>query len=146
MQLSRLVVALVAALALSAGAMVAVAQNTVTEADYDAAMKELRFLAGDVALHIDASYWGDLGEDTDKLRREFGKVETFWKAHEQHQAVDFVGQALEAVTTISRAAGAQDARSATAGLGELRSVCQACHAEFREETADGFRIKPSALR
>ncbi len=124
----------------------AAAQDAVTEADYDAAMKELRFLASDVSIHIDASYWGDLGEDTDKLRREFETVESFWKAQQQPDAVAAVGQALEAVSTISRAAGAEDRAAATAGLTALRDACQTCHAEFREETADGFRIKPSALR
>ena len=124
----------------------AAAQDAVTEADYDAAMKELRFLASDVSIHIDASYWGDLGEDTDKLRREFAKVESFWEAQQQPDAVVAVGQALEAVSTISRAAGAEDRVAATAGLTALRDACQTCHAEFREETADGFRIKPSALR
>ena len=121
-------------------------QDAVTEADYDAAMKELRFLASDVNIHIDASYWGDLGEDTDKLRREFAKVESFWKAQPQPDAVAFVSQALEAVSAISRAAGAEDRAAATAGLTALRGACQSCHAEFREEAADGFRIKPSALR
>ncbi len=126
--------------------LVTLSAQDVSETDYDAAMKELRFLAGDVNLHIDASYWGDLGEDTDKLRREFATVETFWKSEQQADAVAFVGQALEAVSAISRAAGAEDKNAATAGLTELRDACQACHAEFREETDDGFRIKPSALR
>ncbi len=121
-------------------------QDAVTETDYDAAMKELRFLASDVNIHIDASYWGDLGEDTDKLRREFAKVESFWTAQQQPDAIAFVGQALDAVTAISRAAGAENRTAATAGLTALRGACQACHAEFREETADGFRIKRSALR
>ncbi len=124
----------------------AAAQDAVTEADYDAAMKEIRFLASDVNIHIDASYWGDLGEDTDKLRREFAKVETFWKAQQQPDAVAFVGQALEAVSALSRAAGAEERSAATAGLTALGESCQACHAQFREETADGFRIKPSALQ
>ena len=124
----------------------AAAQDAVTEADYDAAMKELRFLASDVSIHIDASYWGDLGEDTDKLRREFAKVESFWEAQQQPDAVAAIGQALEAVRTISRAAGAEDRAAATTGLTALRDACQTCHADFREETADGFRIKPSALQ
>ena len=138
--------ALVAALAVGFGAAPATAQEAVTESDYEAAMQELRYLATDTSLHIDASYWGDVGEDSDKIRAELAKVESFWTAQEQPQAVEFATQAIAAARSIGRASGSQDRNAATSALAELRSVCQSCHAEFREETDDGFRIKPSALK
>ena len=49
--------------------------------------------------------------------------------------------ATSAGMSMSRARNA-----ATTALAELRSVCQSCHGEFREETDDGFRIKPDALK
>jgi len=122
------------------------AQDPVTEADYEGAMKELQYLVNDAAMHIDASYFGDLGEDSDKLFTQLTKVEAFWKAQEQPKAVEIAGQALSAVSGISRASGAQDGPAATAALADLRKSCGACHGEFREETADGFRIKPDALK
>ncbi len=138
--------ALAVVLTISLGAIPAAAQDAVTESDYEAAMQELRYLATDTSLHIDASYWGDVGEDSDKIRAELARVEAFWTAQEQPQAVEFATQAIEAARSIGRASGSQDRNAATAALAELRGVCQSCHAEFREETDAGFRIKPSALR
>lgn len=142
----RAATALGAALAIGFGATLATAQDAVTADDYEAAMQELRYLATDTSLHIDASYWGDVGEDSDKIRAELAKVESFWTAQEQPQAVEFATQAIAAARSIGRASGSQDRNAATSALAELRSVCQSCHAEFREETDDGFRIKPSALQ
>ncbi len=146
MPLTKKAAALAVALGGGFGVTLA-AQEAVTEDDYEAAMQELRYLATDTSLHIDASYWGDVGEDSDKIRRELAKVESFWTAQEQPQAVEFATQAIEAARSIGRASGSQDRNAATAALTELRGVCQSCHAEFREETDDdGFRIKPSALK
>ena len=142
----RAATALGAALAIGFSATLATAQDAVTADDYEAAMQELRYLATDTSLHIDASYWGDVGEDSDKIRAELAKVESFWTAQEQPQAVEFATQAIAAARSIGRASGSQDRNAATSALAELRSVCQSCHAEFREETDDGFRIKPSALQ
>ena len=103
------VTGLIAVLGLTAGA-----RQEVSEADYEASMKELRFLVSDAQQHIDSSYWPELGEDVDKFIAQFEKVEAFWTAR----------------------------GTARAAVKELQGVCQACHTDFREETADGFRIKP----
>ena len=146
MPLTKKAATLVVAVTVGLGASLAAAQDAVTESDYEAAMQELRYLATDTSLHIDASYWGDVGEDSDKIRAELAKVEAFWTAQEQPQAVEFATQAIAAARSIGRASGSQDRNEATSALAELRGVCQSCHAEFREETDDGFRIKPSALK
>ena len=146
MPLTKKAAALVVAVTVGLGASLAGAQDAVTESDYEAAMQELRYLATDTSLHIDASYWGDVGEDSDKIRAELAKVEAFWTAQEQPQAVEFATQAIAAARSIGRASGSQDRNEATSALAELRGICQSCHAEFREETDDGFRIKPSALK
>ena len=146
MPLTKKAAVFAAALAIGLGVSPAAAQDTVTAEDYEAAMQELRYLATDTSLHIDASYWGDVGEDSDKIRAELAKVESFWTAQEQPQAIEFATQAIEAARSIGRASGSQDRNAGTAALAELRSVCQSCHAEFREETDNGFRIKPSALK
>ena len=151
MPLMKRATALGAALTVGLGVTLAATQDEVTESDYQAAMQELRYLATDASLHMDqasaaASYWADVGEDSDKMRREFAKVESFWTAQEQPRAVELATQAIAAARSIGRASGAEDRAAGTAALAELRSVCQSCHAEFREETDDGFRIKPSALK
>ena len=146
MPLTKKAAVFAVALAIGLGVTPAAAQDAVTAEDYEAAMQELRYLATDTSLHIDASYWGDVGEDSDKIRAELAKVESFWTAQEQPQAVEFATQAIAAARSIGRASGSQDRNAATSALADLRSVCQSCHAEFREETDDGFRIKPSALK
>ena len=146
MPLTKKAAALVVVVTVGLGASLAAAQDEVTASDYEAAMQELRYLATDTSLHIDASYWGDVGEDSDKIRAELAKVEAFWTAQEQPQAVEFATQAIAAARSIGRASGSQDRNEATSALAELRSVCQSCHGEFREETDDGFRIRPSALK
>ena len=146
MPLTKKAAVFAAALAIGLGVTPAAAQDAVTAEDYEAAMQELRYLATDTSLHIDASYWGDVGEDSDKIRAELAKVEAFWTAQEQPQAVEFATRAIAAARSIGRASGSQDRNEATTALAELRSVCSSCHAEFREETDDGFRIRPSALK
>ena len=146
MPLTKKAAVFAAALAIGLGVAPAAAQDAVTAEDYEAAMQELRYLATDTSLHIDASYWGDVGEDSDKIRAELAKVEAFWTAQEQPQAVEFATRAIAAARSIGRASGSQDRNEATTALAELRSVCSSCHAEFREETDDGFRIRPSALK
>ncbi|MXY24342.1 MAG: hypothetical protein F4Y45_07455 [Acidobacteria bacterium] len=146
MQKLRQAALLGALLGLAAGGGLAGAQEAVSVEDYEDAMQELRYLVSDASIHLDASYWGDLGEDTDKMREQFARVVSFWEAQGQAEAVELAGNAIEAARAIARASGAQDPSAATAGLEDLRGACAACHEQFREETADGFRIKPSALQ
>ena len=131
------VTGLIAALGLTAGA-----RQEVSEADYEASMKELRFLVSDAQQHIDSSYWPELGEDVDKFIAQFEKVEAFWTARGTARAADLTQQALAAVMKLNGASRDQNPGAGRDAVKELQSVCQACHTDFREETADGFRIKP----
>lgn len=114
----------------------------ISEEEYSAAMTEIRFLMGDAGLHIDARYWPELTEDVEKLRAQFDAIEAFWAARGTEGAVAFSQEALAKLEPIEVAADAMDIGAARAAVGELRTTCQSCHAEFREETDDGFRIKP----
>ncbi len=98
-----------------------VSAQEVSQEDYDAAIDKLRFILTDTAMHIDASYFGDLGEDSDKAFTQFSKIETFWKAKGQEKALELTEQAFAAISGISRASGAQDGPAATAALTELRA-------------------------
>ena len=114
----KLAVALFTAIVL---AVSLVSAQEVSQEDYDAAINELRFILTDTAMHIDASYFGDLGEDSDKAFTQFSKIETFWKAKGQEKALELTEQAFAAISGISRASGAQDGPAATAALTELRA-------------------------
>ena len=119
-------------------------QSTVTDTEYDAAMKEIRLTVGDADLHLQSQYWPELGTDTDRLKTFFEQVEAFWSAKGTEQATVFAGEALAAVATLSSAVGQQDRQAATNAINTLRDVCQSCHGVFREQTEDGYRIKPGA--
>ncbi len=117
-------------------------QEILTEEQYAAAMKEIDLQMGAAAMNIDATYWDDLGLVTDQLTILFERVQAFWTVRQVQAAVDFSAAALAATYAVGQASGARSGSRATQTMTELRSVCRSCHTEFREETADGFRIKP----
>ena len=116
-------------------------QQPVTEADYQAAMKEISFLVVDADSHIDASYWPELGDDVDKLIAQFEKVEAFWTARGTARAADLAQQALASIGKLNAASRDRNGGAGREAVAELRGVCQSCHEQFRERTADGFRMK-----
>jgi hypothetical protein len=116
-------------------------QAQISEEEYGKAMTEVRFLLGDAGLHIDARYWPELNEDIEKLRAQFGAVEAFWAARGTDEAVAFIQASLEKLGPIEAAADAMDIGAAQAAVRDLRTTCQPCHDQYREETADGFQIK-----
>ena len=117
-------------------------QEILTEEQYAAAMKEIDLQMGAAAMNIDATYWDDLGLVTDQLTMLFERVQAFWTARQVQAAVDFSAAALAATYAVGQASGARSGSRATQTMTELRSVCRSCHTEFREETDNGFRIKP----
>lgn len=121
---------------------VAALQEAMNEEDYAKAMIEIRFLMQDAGLHIDARYWPDLAEDVAKLEAQFDKVEAFWSARGTADGVKLAQAAIAALEPIRVAGDEQSTDGAQAALRGLQGTCQSCHAQFREETADGFRIKP----
>ena len=135
----------VCALAMVAGgAGVAAGQEALTEETYGPTMSEIRLIVGDAELHVDARYWPELGEDLDKLFPMFRQIEAFWTGRGNDDAVAKTGVTLEALREIGAAGIAMDQGSARTGIRALRGTCQSCHDAHREETADGYRIKPGS--
>ena len=127
---------------MTVGMQVWAVQATLTDEEYDAAMKEIRLTVRDSEGHLDARYWPELTTQVGRLQTFFGRVEAFWSARGSDTAVGFAQDALEALEGLSTAAGEQDLEAARDALKTLQGACQSCHAQFREETADGYRIKP----
>ena len=126
--------------AMSVGLVFAL-QETINEEEYEAVMKEIRFIVSDSQGHIDARYWPELEMEVGRLRSFFEQVHRYWSARGVEAAVDLSQQALQAVGGISTAADEEDQGAARNAIRTLQGVCQSCHAEFREETSDGYRIK-----
>lgn len=129
--------------ALATGSGVA-AQEALTEETYGPTMSEIRLIVGDAELHVDARYWPELGEDLDKLFPMFRQIEAFWTARGNDDAVAKALTTIEALREIGDAGIAMEQGRARAGIRALRDTCQSCHDAHREETDDGYRIKPGS--
>jgi hypothetical protein len=141
----RALVSGVCAAAIGAGGSgIAAAQEALTEETYGPTMSEIRLIVGDAELHVDARYWPELGEDLDKLFPMFRQIEAFWTERDNDDAVAKALTTIEALREIGAAGIAMDQGQARAGIRALRGTCQSCHDAHREETADGYRIKPGS--
>ena len=107
-------------------------------------MAEIRLIVADTEQHVDSRYWPEVGEDLDKLFPMFRQIEAFWTARGNDEAVGFTQEALTRLKEIGDAGIAMEQGQARTAVRALRSTCGACHAAHREETADGFRIKPGS--
>jgi hypothetical protein len=117
-------------------------QAALTEATHASTMKEIDLTVKDAEGHLDATYWEDLGVDTDRLRALLGRVQTFWSARQAQPAVGFTELAVAAAYALGQASGSQDDSAARQAISDLKSACSACHTQYRERTDAGFRIKP----
>jgi cytochrome c553 len=129
---------------MGAGPMATPRQAELTEEEYGPMMTEIRFIVGDAELHVDARYWPDLGEDLDKLFPMFRQIEAFWTARGNDGALAFTQEALVILKEIGDAGIAMEQGPARASIRTLRTTCASCHEAHREETADGYRIKPGS--
>ena len=129
---------------LAAGGLAVARQTVPTEEEYGPLMTEIRFTVGDADLHVDARYWPELGEDLDKLIPMFRQVEAFWTQRGTDDAVGFARQSLAVLDDLSDATREQNRDAARAAVNALRGTCQPCHEVYREQTDDGYRIKPAS--
>jgi cytochrome c556 len=125
----------------------AVAQSgaIASEAAYVAAMKEIGATYGAVQSELEARNGEAVLAGTAKLTDLFGQVQAFWTANGVDKAADLATQAAEAATAITTAINTQAFQEIAAASAALGGACQACHTEYREKTAAGFRITPGVL-
>ena len=125
------------------GLRVGALQTAPTETEYDADMKEIRLSLGDAEGHIDARYWPETEEAGAALAQLFERVQAFWEARDTAAAAEIAGTAIAASRALRAAAAQNDYDAARAAFGDLRDTCAACHRDYREETEDGYRVKPA---
>lgn len=126
----------------AASTPVGAGQEPMTDQDYEAAMKEIRFTVSDIQGHIDARYWPELDTAVGRLQSYFTQVEAFWTDRGRETAAGFAQDALQALEGVMAASTAEDQGAARDAVKALQGTCASCHMEFREETPDGYRIKP----
>ena len=132
------IISIVAPVGLGAKAL----QETLTEEEFDATMKEVGLTLGDTEGHIGARYWPETEEDGRRLQSMFQQVEAFWKAQEVEEAAAIAADAVAAARAITAAAGENNHDGAQSAFGDLRGTCATCHRSYREQTDEGYRIKP----
>lgn len=126
----------VAALLFALGAP-AWAYQQVTAEDYDAAMKSVRTTMEGVESHLEAQDATALGEDGAAFVEAFSKVDGFWKAREEQEAMELAARALTAAQRFQEAGAAGDFDLAERAFGAMRETCMSCHRQYRERDADG---------
>ena len=126
------------------GLRIGALQTAPTEAEFEATMTEIRLTLGDAEGHIDARYWPETEEDGAAFVELFEQVQAFWEARDTETAVAIAGTAIAASRALTAAAAQNDLDAARSAFGDLRGTCAACHGDYREETEDGYRVKPGA--
>ena len=141
-RMALMVVALVAMAGASAGA-----QQEVTPEDYDAAMKSVRATVGGVNEHLEAQNAPELGADGAKFVEAFEKVNAYWTARDETEAMNLATIALSAARRFQEAGGAGNFDVAGEAFSEMRGTCMTCHTQYRERDADGnWQIKGGSGR
>ena len=138
---ARLLIAIISIVAL-VGLGANASQETLTEEEFDATMKEVGLTLGDAEGHIDSRYWPETVEDGRRLQSMFQQVEAFWKAQEVGEAAAIAADAVAAARAMTAAASGNNHDDAQRAFGDLRSTCATCHQSYREQMDDGYRIKP----
>jgi cytochrome c556 len=116
---------------------------TEQELALDALMKRIGPAFASLRQAIDAQKTGTVREHAATLEQAFTEVEAFWAGQAKSDATMWAHTARLQAEAIARdaAAGKQPAGPIDA-MGTLGQQCQACHATYREQFANGaFRIK-----
>ncbi len=119
-------------------------QTGLNETDFPSTMKEIGLTVGDAEGHIDARYWPETEEDGQRLAAMFQLVEEFWLNRGADAAARIAADAVTASNNLTAVARANDFNGSRNALAEIRKTCGTCHQDFREETEDGYRIKPGS--
>lgn len=118
------------------------AYQQVTAEDYDAAMKSIRVTMEGVEGHLERQDATALGEDGATFVEAFSKVDGFWKAREEEEAMELAARALTAARRFREAGAAGDFDLAERAFGAMRETCMSCHRQYRVRDADGnWQIK-----
>ena len=117
-----------------------------SEADLDAAMKEIRTTFQAVNASMEAREGEAVIAGATQLTGLFGQVQAFFEAHDVPAAAATATEAAEAASAIRSAVESQAFQEIAPAADTLRGTCQSCHGEYREPVdAGGFRIKPGVL-
>lgn len=117
-----------------------------SEADYDAAMKEVGATFRALRSDMEARDGEAVLAGTAKLADLFEQVQGFWASHDVPAAAAIATEAAEAARAITSAVESQAFQEIAPARDALGGTCQSCHNEYREPVdGGGFRVKPGVL-
>jgi hypothetical protein len=108
---------------------------------YNVVMKDIQTTFGILRKNIEANP-AAAAEDAAKLEGYFAEVEAFWMPFNTQDAIGSARSGREAAAAIGAAAKANDVKKAQASVAAVQATCTNCHRNHREQTANGFLIKP----
>jgi cytochrome c556 len=133
--------AIVVALALQGGTPGAA--QTISEEDYDKAMKTVGDNFGSIRKKGEAGNI-DVANEASRIAQVFASVEPFWTARKDNEAVKLLKSAIAEARTLEKAAKDKNGGAVATSQKALGGTCRACHEERREEDgAGGYRLKKS---
>ena len=122
------------------------AAAAVTEAQVEAAMKQIQQSNGALQKSIKGNMLADAATAAKQLATAFADVERFFQQHKRTDAVTLAQQARTGANDAATAAAAGDATKAAAGAAAVGATCKQCHSVYREgDATTGFRIRAAAL-
>ncbi|MDX2044357.1 MAG: hypothetical protein SF097_24320 [Acidobacteriota bacterium] len=113
-----------------------------SEADLEAAMKQVLPASGSLRGNVTAKNADGAKSDAAKLEKIFKTSEDFFAARKTQDAVDWSKQAKEAAAAIGKLAAAGEWDKIPDEQKKIQATCMACHNAHREKLPDGgYKIK-----
>lgn len=113
------------------------------EAELDKIMKRAGPAFGALRKAAEASNADTVKENATSLAQVFAETESFFKAKQKQDAVQWAQGAAKTAQAIAALAGKADWDGVKKSAGELGSSCASCHTAYRDKGPDGaYRLKP----
>ena len=109
---------------------------------HDQVMKDIGATFANLKKNLDANSSAAAVDDAAKLEGLFRETEAFWQAVNTEDAVGFAKSAAAAAAAVGAAAKGNDTKAAQASYSAIQKNCGVCHSAHREQTGNGFVIKP----
>lgn len=109
--------------------------------DLDAIMKQVQPTMQSLKKNLDGKMGDGAAADAAKLEMLFRDVEAVFTKMKAQDAVDLAKNARMAIGEAAKAVKAGNYEGALAAHGKAGGACKGCHTNYREKTADGFKLK-----
>jgi cytochrome c556 len=109
---------------------------------YNQIMKDVGATFAALRKNLDGNNAAAAAEDAARLEGLFTETEAFWAPFDTQDAVGFAKRAREAAAAIGAAAKGKNIKAAQESVAVIQRSCTNCHFAHREETGNGFLIKP----